>query len=35
MVGDLSKTLEFQDETELQATGQDGLQRFTKPLLYR
>src|SRR5665647_1187962 len=25
---------EFRDETELQDTGQDGLQRFRKPLLY-
>jgi hypothetical protein len=34
MVGDLSKTPEFRDKTELQDTGQDGLQRFRKPLLY-
>jgi hypothetical protein len=26
---------EFRDETELQDTGQDGLQRFRKPLLCR
>jgi hypothetical protein len=34
MAGDLSKTPEFRDETELQDTGQDGLQRFKKPLLH-
>jgi hypothetical protein len=34
MDGDESKTPEFRDETALQDTGQDGLQRFRKPLLY-
>ena len=34
MVGNWSKLPEFLDETELQDTGQDGLQRFRKPLLY-
>jgi hypothetical protein len=34
MDGDYSKTPEFRDETELQDTGQHGLQRFRKPLLY-
>jgi len=34
MIGGCSETPEFLDETELQDTGQDGLQRFRKPLLY-
>jgi len=34
MGGGLSKAIELQDEMELQDTGQDGLQRFRKPLLY-
>jgi hypothetical protein len=34
MDGGYSKAPEFLDETELQATGRNGRQRFRKPLLY-
>jgi hypothetical protein len=35
MTGGQSKILEFPDETKLHDTGQDGLQRFRKPLLFK